>query len=68
MLVNWASLMAQMAKNLPAMQDTWVQTLDWEDPPEKGEATHFSIPCLENFMGSAAWWAIVMGSERVRHV
>ena len=35
--------MAQLVKNLPAMQETWVQSLDWEDPLEKGKATHASI-------------------------
>ena len=39
----WASLVAQLVKNLPAMQETWVQSLDWEDPLEKGKATHSSI-------------------------
>ena len=34
---------AQMVKNLPAMQETWVQSLGWEDPLEKGKATHSSI-------------------------
>ena len=34
---------AQMVKNLPAMQETWVQFLGWEDPLEKGTATHSSI-------------------------
>ena len=38
-----ASLVAQMVKNLPAMQETQVQSLGWEDPPEKGKATHSSI-------------------------
>ena len=38
-----ASLVAQMVKNLPAMQKIWVQSLDWEDPLEKGMATHSSI-------------------------
>ena len=32
-----------MVKNLPAMQETWVQTLGWEDAMEKGMATHFSV-------------------------
>ena len=36
-------LVAQMVKNLPAMQETWVQSLGGEDPLEKGIATHFSI-------------------------
>jgi len=38
-----ASLVAQMVKNPPAMQETWVRPLDWEDPLEKGMATHSSI-------------------------
>ena len=38
-----ASLVAQQVKNLPAMQETWVQSLGWEDPLEKGKATHSSI-------------------------
>ena len=38
-----ASLMAQMVKNPPAMQETWVQSLGWEDPLEKEMATHSSI-------------------------
>ena len=37
-----ASLVAQSIKNLPAMQDTWVQSLSWEDPLEGGIATHCS--------------------------
>ena len=40
---SWASLVAQLVKNPPAMHDTWVQSLDWGDPPEKGKATHCSI-------------------------
>ena len=39
----WASLVAQLVNNLPAMWETWVQSLGWEDPLEKGKATHFSI-------------------------
>ena len=35
------SLLAQMVKTLPAMQETWVQSLGWEDPPEKGMVIHF---------------------------
>ena len=35
--------MAQLAKNLPAIRETWVRSLDWEDPLEKGKATHSSI-------------------------
>ena len=40
---TWASLMAQMVKNLPAMQETWVWSLGWEDPMDKGKATPSSI-------------------------
>ena len=50
-----ASLVAQQLKNLPAMQETWVWSLGWEDPLEKGKATHSSI---------LAWripWTIVYG-------
>ena len=38
-----ASLVAQLVKNLPAMQETWVQSLGWEDPLETGKATHSSF-------------------------
>ena len=40
---NWASLVAQLVKNPPAMQETWVQPLGWEDPLKKGKATHSNI-------------------------
>ena len=40
---SWASLVAQLVKNLPTMQETWVRSLGWEDPLEKGTATHSSI-------------------------
>ena len=36
---TWASLVAQLVKNLPAMRETWVQSLGWVDPLEKGMAT-----------------------------
>ena len=39
----WASLVAQLVKNPPAMRETWVPSLGWEDPPEKGTATYSSI-------------------------
>ena len=42
-LAKLASLVAQMVKNLPAMQETWVRSLGWEDPLEEGTATHSSI-------------------------
>ena len=40
---SWASLVAQLVKNPPTMWETWVQSLGWEDPLEKGKATHSSI-------------------------
>ena len=43
MLFVKASLMAQMVKNLPGFQETRVQSLGWEDPLEKGMATHSGI-------------------------
>ena len=42
-ILKAASLVAQMVKDPPAMQETWVQSLGWEDPLEKGKATHSSI-------------------------
>ena len=51
-----ASLVAQLVKNLPAMWETWVQSLDWEDPLEKEKATHSSF---------LAW--TIWGSQRVRN-
>ena len=56
---SWASLMAQLVKNLSSMQDTWVWSLGWEDPLEKGKAIHSSI---------LAWripWTSPWGSQRV---
>ena len=54
---SWASLVAQLVKNLPAVQETWVRPLGWEDPLEKGKATHSSslawrIPWTIQSMGS----------------
>ena len=62
-----ASLVAQRLKCLPPMQETWVQSLDWEDPLEKEMATHSSIlaqriPWTEEPGGLQS-----MGSQRVRH-
>ena len=39
----WASLVAQLVRNLPAMRETWVGSLGWEDPLEKGKAIYSSI-------------------------
>ena len=59
---SWASLMAQLVKNPPTMRETWVQSLGWEDPLEKGKATHSSIPTWR-----IPWTVYSMGSERVGH-
>ena len=59
---SWASLVAQMGKNPPAMQETWVRSLGWEDPLEKGQATHSSILAWR-----IPWTVQSMGSQRVEH-
>ena len=63
----WAFLVAQTVKNLPAIQETWVQSLGQADPLEKGKAIHSSIlvwriPWTEEPGGLQS-----MGSQRVRH-
>ena len=42
-ITDYNMVLAQMVKNPPAMQETWVRSMSWEDPLEKGMATHFSI-------------------------
>ena len=42
-IMDYNVVLAQMVKNPPAMQETWVQSASWEDPLEKGMSTHFSI-------------------------
>ena len=56
---SWASLVAQMVENLPAMQETWIWSLGWEDSLEKGKATHSTILS----------WRIpkTVKSQRVKH-
>jgi len=50
---------AQTVKSLPAMQETCVRSLGWEDPLEEGMATHSSILAWRIPMDRGAWWAIV---------
>ena len=62
-----SSLVARTVKNLPVMQETWVQSLGWEDPLEKGIATHSSILAwrisrIEEPAGPQS-----MGSQRAGH-
>ena len=59
LLISW-ELVAQTVKNFPAMQETWVQTLGWEDPLEASMATHSSILAGEshgqrNLAGCSPW-------------
>ena len=56
-----ASLVAQLVKNMPAMQETWVRSLGWEDLLEEGMATHSSILAWEIPTDRGAWQAIVHG-------
>ena len=53
--------MAQAVKNPPAVQETWVHSLGWEDPLEEGMATHSSILAWRILMDGGAWWATVHG-------
>ena len=59
---SWASLVAQLVKNPPVMQETWVKSLDWKDPLEKGKATHSSILAWR-----IPWTVQPIGLQRVRH-
>ena len=58
-------MVVHVVKNPPAMQETQVQSLGWEDPVEKEMATHSSILAWEIPMDWVAWWAAVHGVERV---
>jgi len=66
-IISTASLVAQRAKCLPPMKETWVQSLGWEDPLEKEKATHsgtlvWKIPCMEKLGRLQS-----IGLQRVRH-
>ena len=67
LLYSWASLVAQMIKNPPAMRETWVQSLVWEDPLEKGMATHSSILAWRIPWTEESGRLQSMGSKRVEH-
>ena len=58
----WASLVAQPVKNPPAKWEAWVQSLGWEDPLDKGKATHSSILAWR-----IPWTAQSAGSQRAGH-
>ena len=55
-----------MLKNLPAMQETWVQSLGWEDPLEEGIATHSSVLASRIPMDRGAWQATVHGVTKIQ--
>ena len=64
---SWALLVAQIVKNLPAMRETWVRSLGWEDPRDEGMATHSS-----NLLWRSQWTEEPgglqsMGSQKVKH-
>ena len=50
-----------MVKHLPAMWETWVRSLGWEDPPEEGNGNPLQYYCLENPMDGGVWQAGVHG-------
>ena len=56
---SFTSLVAQLVKNLPAVWETWVQFLDWEDPLEEDMATQPIIHAWRTPMARGAWWAAV---------
>ena len=60
-----ASLIAQLVKNPPTMQETWVQFLDWEDPLEKEMAAQSSIPSWRIPWTVACQAALAMGSQEL---
>ena len=62
-----ASLVAQMVKNLPAIRETWVRSLDWKDPLEEGMATPSNILAWRIPMTEVPGGLQSMGSQRVRH-
>ena len=64
-VLYWASLVAQMVKNMPAMPDTWLWSLGRADSPGEGNGNPLQYSCLENPMNRGAWRA--RGSQRVGH-
>ena len=63
---SWASTVAQMVENIPAMQETWVRSLGWEDPLDEGMATHSSILAWRIPMDREAWQAMAHGVAKGR--
>ena len=65
LIIDGTSLLAQMVKNLPAMQETQIQSLGWEDSLEKEMATHYSIPAWRIPWTEELGGLQFMGSQRV---
>ena len=63
---SWTSLVAQTIKNLPAMRETWIWSLVWEDLLEESMATHSSILSQRIPVDRGAWWATVHGTAKSR--
>ena len=61
-----AFLVSQTVKNLPAMRETWVRSLDWEDLLEEGMATHSGILAWRIPLDRGAWGATVHGVKKSR--
>ena len=61
-MTSWASLIDELVKNPPAIEETWVQSLGWKDPLDKEKATHTSILAWR-----IPWTVESMGSQRAGH-
>ena len=61
---KWASRVAQMVKNPPAMGETWVRSLGWEDSPREGNGYPLQYSGLEKSTDRGAWQATVHGVAR----
>ena len=61
-VTSWASLIDELVKNPPAIEETWVQSLGWKDPLDKRKATHASILAWR-----IPWIVESMGSQRAGH-
>ena len=66
-LYTMYSLVAQMVKNLPAMQEIWVQSLGWGRSPGEENGNLLQYFCLEKPKDRGTWQATIPGSQRVRH-
>ena len=64
---SWASLVAALVKNLPAMRETWVRSLGWEDPLEKGKAAHSSILAWRIQVHGVAKSRTRLGDFHIKH-